>query len=115
MAQDEYGNMAADYCPNACRYYHSGMEVRAADLEDPASLLDPKTGKGVGEGCTGCYVHSTAGDTKSLDTGEVERLLAAGASLTQRNAAGLTAVELARERNKQRDAVNKAMSAEGLL
>ena len=30
MAQDEYGNMAADYCPNACRYYHSGMEAARA-------------------------------------------------------------------------------------
>ena len=37
------------------------------DLDDPATLSD------VGASCTGCYVHSTAGDTKQLDTGEVSR------------------------------------------
>ena len=44
-----------------------GIELRAADLDDPTTLV------GVGNGCTGCYVHSTAGDTKTLDTGEVLR------------------------------------------
>lgn len=44
-----------------------GMELAPADLEDPASLV------GVSASCTGCYVHSTAGDTKKLDTGEVVR------------------------------------------
>ena len=44
-----------------------GIELCAADLDDPESLV------GVGDGCTGCYVHSTAGDTKELDTGEVDR------------------------------------------
>ena len=44
-----------------------GIELRAADLDDPTTLV------GVGNGCTGCYVHSTAGDTKQLDTGEVSR------------------------------------------
>ena len=34
-------------------------------LDAPASLA------GVGAGCTSCYVHSTAGDTKKLDEGEV--------------------------------------------
>ena len=41
------------------------MELISADLENPASLT------GVGTACTGCYVHSTAGDTKQLDEGEV--------------------------------------------
>jgi uncharacterized protein YbjT (DUF2867 family) len=44
-----------------------GIELCAGDLDDPSSL------KNVADGCTGCYVHSTAGDTKKLDTGEVER------------------------------------------
>ena len=44
-----------------------GIELHAADLDDPATLV------GVGATCTGCYVHSLAGDTKKLDTGEVSR------------------------------------------
>ena len=44
-----------------------GVELRGADLDDPTTL------SGVSAGCTGCYVHSTAGDTKQLDTGEVSR------------------------------------------
>ena len=44
-----------------------GIELYAGDLEDPATLV------GVGASCSGCYVHSTAGDTKKLDTGEVVR------------------------------------------
>jgi uncharacterized protein YbjT (DUF2867 family) len=44
-----------------------GVEIRAADLDDPTSLA------GASASCTGCYVHSTAGDTKKLDTGEVPR------------------------------------------
>ena len=45
----------------------AGVELLGADLDDSASL------EGVGASCTGCYVHSTAGDTKELDTGEVVR------------------------------------------
>ena len=45
----------------------AGVELLGADLDDSASL------EGVGASCTGCYVHSTAGDTKELDTGEVAR------------------------------------------
>lgn len=44
-----------------------GVELCEADLDEPATL------GAVGAGCTGCYVHSTAGDTKQLDTGEVSR------------------------------------------
>lgn len=44
-----------------------GIELWAADLDDPRTL------EGAGDGCSGCYVHSTAGDTKQLDTGEVRR------------------------------------------
>ena len=44
-----------------------GFELYAADLDDPETL------RGVADGCNGCYVHSTAGDTKKLDTGEVPR------------------------------------------
>jgi len=44
-----------------------GVQLVQADLDDPSSLA------GIGGSCTGCYVHSTAGDTKELDTGEVSR------------------------------------------
>ena len=44
-----------------------GVELFAADLDDPSTL------PGASASCTGCYVHSTAGDTKQLDTGEVVR------------------------------------------
>jgi len=44
-----------------------GIELWAGDLDDPQTL------EGAGDGCSGCYVHSTAGDTKQLDTGEVRR------------------------------------------
>ena len=44
-----------------------GIELCEADLDEPSSL------GGVSSACTGVYVHSTAGDTKQLDTGEVSR------------------------------------------
>ena len=44
-----------------------GVELFAADLDEPSTL------EGVSTTCTGCYIHSTAGDTKQLDTGEVVR------------------------------------------
>ena len=53
--------------PTLARLRELGVEIRSADLDDPASLV------GIGAGCTGCYLHSTAGDTKKLDTGEVTR------------------------------------------
>ena len=57
------------------RHRELGIELFAADLDDPATL------NGAADGCTGCYVHSTAGDTKKLDTGEVDRARHLAASL----------------------------------
>ena len=61
-----------------------GIELCEADLDDPATLT------GVADGCTGCYVHSTAGDTKKLDTGEVRRAQHLAAAL--REAGGISHV-----------------------
>ena len=44
-----------------------GMPLVQADLDDPATLPAALAG------CAGCYVHSTAADTKQLDEGEEER------------------------------------------
>jgi len=54
-----------------------GMELCAADLDDPVTLV------GVSTTCTGAYVHSTAGDTKQLDTGEVARARHLAAALAE--------------------------------
>ena len=61
-----------------------GIELLGADLDDPTTL------RGVANGCTGCYVHSTAGDTKKLDTGEVQRAQHLAASIKE--SGGLTHV-----------------------
>jgi len=53
----------------------AGIELFAADLDEPASLGS------AADACTGCYVHSTAGDTKKLDVGEVLRARHLSASL----------------------------------
>ena len=53
--------------PQLARLRELGVELCRLDLDDPASLV------GLGAGLSGCYLHSTAGDTKKLDTGEVTR------------------------------------------
>jgi uncharacterized protein YbjT (DUF2867 family) len=53
--------------PALTRLREMGVELRQTNLDDPASLV------GIGTGFTGCYLHSTAGDTKKLDKGEVTR------------------------------------------
>ena len=90
-----------------------GIEIYGADLEEPESLTD------VGSSCSGCYVHSTAGDTKQLDTGEVLRAqnlasaLKAGGSVEQvvYNSAAAEPTH-AVERISQKHAVEDVFSTE---
>ena len=90
-----------------------GVEICGADLDEPDSLV------GVGASCTGCYVHSTAGDTKQLDTGEVLRAqnlasaLKAGGDVEQvvYNSAAAEPTH-AVERISQKHAVEVVFSAE---
>ena len=44
-----------------------GFDVRYADMDVPSTLSSAV------RGCTGCYVHSTSGDLRELDDGEVRR------------------------------------------
>ena len=44
-----------------------GFGIVQADLEKQSKLDD------IGEGCNGCYIHSTSSDTQELDLKEVER------------------------------------------
>jgi uncharacterized protein YbjT (DUF2867 family) len=55
-----------------------GFSTIVADLDDPSTLVDAT------RGCVGCYIHSTASDTKALDTAEVERARHLAAAMTAR-------------------------------
>jgi uncharacterized protein YbjT (DUF2867 family) len=48
----------------------AGFCIVEADLDNPKSL------EGFSKGCSGCYIHSTAADTRNLDTGEALRATA---------------------------------------
>ncbi len=55
----------------------AGFSIVEADLDDPSSL------RGVSRGCTGCYIHSTASDTRNLDQGEALRASALAEALVE--------------------------------
>jgi uncharacterized protein YbjT (DUF2867 family) len=57
----------------------AGFRIVVADLDNPATL------QFIPRECNGCYVHSTAADTKKLDTGEAQRAQNLAASLLEHN------------------------------
>jgi uncharacterized protein YbjT (DUF2867 family) len=57
----------------------AGFRIVVADLDNPETL------KSIPRECDGCYVHSTAADTKKLDTGEAQRAQHLAASLLENN------------------------------
>ena len=90
-----------------------GVELCVGDLEKPASLA------GISSACTGCYIHSTAGDTKRLDTGEVTRASNLAAALVADGAVSAVAFNSAAAepghgvvRIEQKHAVEDILSAE---
>jgi hypothetical protein len=49
-----------------------GFDVRYADMDIPSTLMSSSE---IFRGCSGCYVHSTSGDLRELDDGEVRRAI----------------------------------------
>jgi uncharacterized protein YbjT (DUF2867 family) len=74
------GLLQAGFAPNQIRvvsrnptklepYRAMGFGTAAVDLNDPPATY----ATAVLSGCWGCYLHSTSGDTKQMDTGEERR------------------------------------------
>jgi uncharacterized protein YbjT (DUF2867 family) len=58
---------------------NAGFRIVVADLDKPETLSS------IPRECDGCYVHSTAADTKKLDTGEAQRAHNLAAALLENN------------------------------
>lgn len=98
--------------PSLAALRETGIELCGADLDEPSTL------GGISTSCTGCYVHSTAGDTKKLDTGEVSRAQHLADALTADGAVSAVAYNSAAaepthgvQRIAQKHAVEEVLSA----